>query len=136
MTTTTLYHTTELVVVTCWCSMPHAVPKEMRDHQLRRHNEGLQVDGIYCPLGHSHVPAGKSKVTIERERAEAAEAQTMALRDQLAAAERERKRHEARTKNGVCPCCQRSFVQLARHIKTKHPEYAPTPAPKARKRPT
>src|SRR5262245_22389812 len=24
---------------------------------------------------------------------------------------------------GVCPCCNRSFVQLQRHMKTKHPLY-------------
>jgi hypothetical protein len=23
----------------------------------------------------------------------------------------------------VCPCCQRTVSQMARHIKTKHPEY-------------
>jgi hypothetical protein len=23
----------------------------------------------------------------------------------------------------VCPCCQRSFQNLSRHMKTKHPEY-------------
>lgn len=25
---------------------------------------------------------------------------------------------------GVCPCCNRTFSQLARHMKTKHPEFA------------
>jgi DNA repair exonuclease SbcCD ATPase subunit len=30
---------------------------------------------------------------------------------------------KARIKNGICPCCKRSFVQLARHMATKHPEY-------------
>lgn len=33
-----------------------------------------------------------------------------------------------KTKNrigkGVCPCCNRTFVELARHIATKHPDYA------------
>lgn len=27
-----------------------------------------------------------------------------------------------RVKNGVCPCCNRSFTDLQRHFKTKHPE--------------
>jgi hypothetical protein len=29
-----------------------------------------------------------------------------------------------RIKNGVCPCCTRSFTNLRRHLQTKHPEYA------------
>jgi hypothetical protein len=36
------------------------------------------------------------------------------------AATRLRKRAAA----GVCPCCNRSFVELARHMATKHPAYA------------
>lgn len=31
---------------------------------------------------------------------------------------------EVRVHNGVCPCCNRSFANLARHMKTKHPEEA------------
>ena len=39
-------------------------------------------------------------------------------------AERALKRHKTRAKNGVCPCCKRTFKQLARHMKSKHPEFA------------
>lgn len=28
----------------------------------------------------------------------------------------------SRVKNGVCPCCKRSFTNLRRHIASKHPE--------------
>jgi hypothetical protein len=28
-----------------------------------------------------------------------------------------------RIKNGVCPCCHRTFKQLAAHMKTKHPKF-------------
>lgn len=28
-----------------------------------------------------------------------------------------------RMKNGICPCCNRTFKQLAAHMKNKHPEY-------------
>lgn len=35
--------------------------------------------------------------------------------------------HLTRTKNriagGVCPCCNRTFVALGKHMKTKHPDY-------------
>lgn len=39
---------------------------------------------------------------------------------------RERKKKEqleTRAANGVCPCCHRTFKQLARHMKTKHPDF-------------
>lgn len=29
-----------------------------------------------------------------------------------------------RVKNGVCPCCNRTFQNLMRHMATKHPDYA------------
>ncbi len=29
-----------------------------------------------------------------------------------------------RVGNGVCPCCKRTFKQLARHMSCKHPEYS------------
>ena len=29
-----------------------------------------------------------------------------------------------RVHNGVCPCCNRSFQNLQKHMKTKHPEIA------------
>lgn len=30
---------------------------------------------------------------------------------------------KTRIKNGVCPCCKRSFQNLHRHMTTKHPDY-------------
>lgn len=30
-----------------------------------------------------------------------------------------------RVHNGVCPCCNRTFANLARHMKTKHPDVTP-----------
>lgn len=32
-----------------------------------------------------------------------------------------------RVKNGVCPCCHRTFQNLQRHMHTKHPAYASEP---------
>lgn len=33
-----------------------------------------------------------------------------------------------RIANGVCPCCDRSFTNLQRHMASKHPDYAHAPA--------
>lgn len=129
--TDTLTYTGELTVLTCWCGIRHAVPAELRRHQLRRHNDGGQVPGIYCPLGHSHCPAGTPDVEREREQRQSLEAALRAERDQHDA---ERRAHAAtkgqltktkkRVAGGVCPCCNRSFVNLARHMAGQHPSYA------------
>ena len=31
----------------------------------------------------------------------------------------------ARVRNGTCPCCQRHFKNLRRHMDNKHPQYKP-----------
>jgi hypothetical protein len=125
----TITYTGRLVVLTCWCGMAHAVPSEFRSYQMRCHDNGGVVPDIFCPLGHAHIPSGKGKAERERERREAAEAALSATRDQLSA---ERKEHAAtkgqltkakkRAFAGVCPCCNRSFVDVRRHMVTKHPE--------------
>lgn len=80
---------------------------------------------------------GKSEADKERERRESAEAaakwerdraarlsatldQTKAsLRSQKGATTKAKRRHAA----GLCPCCNRTFQQLTRHMATKHPDY-------------
>lgn len=94
-----------------------------RDHQF-----------FYCPNGHSQCYPGKSDIELARE--EATRERTARVQAEAAAriaredAERARTR-EARLKkrvaNGVCPCCQRSFTNLRRHITMKHPNFAPPP---------
>lgn len=131
-----LTYSGELVVVTCWCGTPHAVPATLRDHQLRQHDDGrADVIGIYCPLGHQHVPAGESKLDQQRRRAEEAEARAQAAVDQLAAEARARKRAEKRAAAALCPVegCGRQFVNLGRHMHSKHPELVHPEAPGKRK---
>lgn len=135
----TMEFTDTLVVITCWCGMNHAVPEELRNYQLRCHKNGRDVPSIYCPLGHSHAPAGKPAVERERERAAAAESRAEEAR-RRAQAERELRedterrlsaqkgattRARKRAAAAVCPCCNRSFVQLRRHMAAKHPHYDP-----------
>lgn len=35
-------------------------------------------------------------------------------------------RLQNRIKNGVCPCCTRTFMNLQRHMTTQHPEFTAT----------
>jgi len=83
----------------------------------------------YCPRGHPRVWLGETTEQKLRN----AEARERHLADQLQAAEADaeatrqrliRDRH--RFAHGVCPCCNRAFTALARHMRTKHPEYDPT----------
>lgn len=66
---------------------------------------------------------------MRRER-DLAKQQLARAEDEKRAAERkaekalkETKRLKKRAAVGVCPCCSRTVGQLARHMKTKHPEF-------------
>lgn len=109
----------------CECGVEFAMPDYLKQARLVDHKS------FFCPLGHSqHYPAGKSELQQLRERvADLAAARDAANQQRMAAqAETERLRKAAkkaakRTAAGVCPCCNRTVSQMARHIKTKHPEY-------------
>jgi hypothetical protein len=94
----------------------------------------------YCPNGHPRVfrQSEADKLRQERDRLQ----QRIAQKDDEIAAERRRREDaERRTsaargqvtkmKNrasaGVCPCCNRTFKQLAAHMKTKHPGFMAEP---------
>jgi hypothetical protein len=128
----TITYSGQLVVVTCWCGMSHAVPAELRGHQERQHNDGRKQRDIYCPLGHTYVIAGKGRAAaleeaLGRERSESA--RLAAERDQAEASARAHKgaatKARKRAAAGVCPCCHRTVKQLAEHMKTKHPNFDP-----------
>ena len=128
--TLSMTYTGELVVVTCWCGMAHGIPKGLREYQMRCFNSGEKIPDVFCPLGHSHQPAGESAVDAERRRRERVEASLTHAKDQLAA---EKNAHistkgqltkaRKRIGNGVCPCCNRHFTNVERHMATQHPEF-------------
>lgn len=108
----------------CACGVTFAFPQ-------RLHKECMSTGkAFYCPNGHSQVYREREEVRlskqlqIEQSRYKQLEMQFTSVQDQLQATKRELQRHEKRVANGVCPCCNRSFVQLQRHMKAKHPEHA------------
>lgn len=126
----TLTYSGTLIVVTCWCGMRHAVPEELREFQMRQHRDGEDPTSIYCPLGHSHIPSGKGEAAKLLEQLAAARRSRDATRDLLDHEQRSHavtRGHLTRTKkrvaHGVCPCCNRSFADVERHMKVKHPNY-------------
>jgi hypothetical protein len=130
MTTGTMSYTGTLTVTECWCGIVYAIPATL-DNYHRRQRENNRDHSIYCPLGHSWQISGESELDQERKRTErlrrqlaneqenvrAAQASATALKGQLTKAKN-------RAERGVCPHpeCHRSFVDVARHVRTKHPE--------------
>lgn len=106
------------------CGIEFAVPETWVDD--RRHDHRTW----YCPNGHPRHFPGKSSEEILRQRLSAAQDQLDTARRQRDHAERSARTyrgHLTRTKrriaHGVCPCCNRKFAQLTRHMERKHPEY-------------
>lgn len=88
-------------------------------------------DNFYCPAGHSnHYPQESKSEILARQLLEARRDISIE-RDNVRRLEYQRRAEKAaktRLKNriaaGVCPCCNRTFKQLAAHMKNKHPEYS------------
>lgn len=128
-------------IVTCChegCHVKFAMPDEWYDFFKKNTQRNF-----FCPAGHQQHFTGKS--TEEQLKDKLAEAErkltqekciVVNLRSSLNATYEERNRQarlkrEAQKKlkkvctrvhNGVCPCCNRTFANLARHMASKHPE--------------
>lgn len=131
----------EFVFWTCRCGARQAMTREADSIYRQSHAT------FYCVHGHQgHYPAGKTREQqleeslanevrarqrAEQKVAEKADEATAAW----ATATRERNRANGykghatritkRAKAGVCPCCNRTFVNMARHMATKHPQFTP-----------
>jgi hypothetical protein len=108
----------------CSCGVIFAAPVGL---VAARRKDGAT---IYCPNGHS-LSWGESDADRLRKQLSAAITREQSERDQRLASEREREKLEAaqarlrrRVKAGTCPCCKRTFKQLAAHMHNKHPEFA------------
>ena len=107
----------------CECGVPFAMPDYMRSRRL--------LDGkyFYCPNGHSQHYTKSEVQRLQEKLAEQTRAATSMAERAMAAenaeqkAQREINRMKKRAAAGVCPCCNRTFQQLARHMKTKHPQH-------------
>lgn len=111
----------------CACDITYAVPEAFKNKRLQ--------DGqlFYCPSGHAQSYTESENKTLRRQ-VEQLQAKLTHERDQRLAAEaeaartaQEAQRTRTRVANGVCPCCKRSFANVARHMKGQHPNYAVKP---------
>ncbi len=126
----------KLTHVSCWCGTPFMAPADMVEALRDR-----GVGDLHCPHGHSIVwnettEAKRAKALASELEAKKRYCDTLSTRlsqvREEAAHERARangyKGAMTKAKNrvgkGVCPCCNREFVRLKRHMASKHPEYA------------
>lgn len=85
---------------------------------------------FFCPNGHTLSFRSKTEADLERDRRITAEKKLQEANADVAIARAEKAKAEAalnRTKKrvsaGVCPCCNRTFSQLRRHMAAKHPDF-------------
>jgi uncharacterized protein (DUF3084 family) len=84
---------------------------------------------IYCPHGHalSWKETETDKLRRERDRLKQREAmledEARMARERADKAEATTKRLKKRAAAGTCPCCQRTFSNMSRHMQTKHPQF-------------
>lgn len=99
------------------CGVPFAIPHYFKENKMRTH------ELFYCPNGHGQYYSGKNaeeklkdEITSLQERLNntlTRENELRVINDKL----------QKRIGAGVCPCCKRTFKQLANHMKHKHPDY-------------
>ena len=108
----------------CNCGMQFAMTVDFRNRRLKDRKS------FYCPAGHKQYYSGKTKeqrlkeeLTQANRRADQHRQEAFEQRQRTASISRSYSRVRERVRNGVCPCCNRTFDNLARHMATKHPDY-------------
>lgn len=125
MSTSTWDGTTTMVTHTCGgCGVVFGMSEVFYNQRLRDHK------GWYCINGCRRIFSGESDVerlTRERDYAQSSRCREHEAHEttkrQRNALKGHLKRVRKRTATGTCPCCKRTFKQLARHMQGQHPKY-------------
>lgn len=118
--------TGELVKITCWCSIPFAIPES-----IYRQAQGPSHTTFYCPMGHTcsyknnDYDQTKENLAWYEAALERTQQTLGATERSLAAQKGVTTKIKKRIANGVCPCCNRQFQNVARHMAGQHPEFTP-----------
>lgn len=114
---------TMVTEICCNCGVAFGLPSDLQDVLRNDPNKYF-----YCPNRHSqhYIKSREQQLREEAERKLQQKENELAnlssskiqLENELQKVQKKMKR----VHNGVCPCCNRSFVNLQRHMKTKHPE--------------
>lgn len=142
--TQTIIKNVTLTVIDCGeCGGTYAINERYRE---QKYQEGGSWKCPYCHTWWGYANnnenarlkrelAEKERVIEERNRslqwsrdeARRAEARAETDRRRAAAFKGQTTKLKRRVAGGVCPCCTRTFQNLARHMKGQHPEYADSP---------
>lgn len=107
------------------CGIPFAAPDYFWSQRKR------DGEGYYCPNGHSWIftetEAARLKKEVDQLRNDLEwQKGRVAVKERELIAQKglttKAKKALARVDNGVCPKCNRHFVNVERHMKTKHCE--------------
>jgi hypothetical protein len=97
-----------------FCPNGHSMSyTENEADRLRRERDRLKQDQARLE---DEARMWQATADDQRRQREAAERQAAAARGQVT-------KLKNRAANGVCPCCNRTFQNLARHMATKHPTF-------------
>lgn len=114
------------------CGIEYAAPKTFMEECRKDPNQWF-----YCPNGHKRhfseseadrlrrerdqlkqrIAQRDDEIQRQRDLREAAERRVSAARGQIT-------KIKNRVGHGVCPCCTRSFQNLARHMASEHPTFS------------
>ena len=108
----------------CNCGMVFAMTQDFKKRRLKDRKS------FYCPSGHHQYYTGetevsklKRKLDHAQQEAQRQQQNTIQARSERDASNRRYGRIRDRVKNGVCPCCNRTFQNLASHMANKHPNF-------------
>lgn len=113
----------EMKRTTCWCGTPFMLPARLLEAAQNCNHT------IFCPHGHSLTWKETETDRLRRERdrlkqhAAMLEGDILTQKTRADNAEAATRRLKKRMSAGTCPCCQRTFSNMSRHMKTKHPEF-------------
>lgn len=116
---------TVLATVACGeCGGTYAISERYR--QQKEDERGFW----HCPYcqvswgyGEGKVQRLEKQLAQERARSDQARARAKEFERSMQATKGHLTRLKQRVANGVCPCCQRQFANLAQHMRNQHPEY-------------
>lgn len=132
----TLAGTLDLVTEECCnCGVLFAVTTDFRQRCLDSRGPSGKV--FYCPNGHRQWYTGKTEAQLAQEaaarlatqveranqRAASAQEDARAAHASLVATKGHLTRARKRAAHGVCPCCSRTFADVARHVAGQHPDF-------------
>ena len=119
---TTFEVATAYIAIECGgCGTPFAMSRSFYDQRRKDHK------GWYCPSGCRRYYSSESKEEQLRRERDTEREENNGLRYRIDHANRSRAalkgqvtKIKRRVGNGVCPCCQRQFQDLKRHMHSQH----------------